>query len=358
MAEESDAEKTEQPSQHRLDEFRKRGEVASSKELNSILILSATILTLSICGAYIYELFADMIRYVYALDVDAAFEEKALKTILIKTLVTGMKAAAPAVLTTMCMGVIAQMAQVGFLYAPEALEWKGDRLNPINGIKRLVSIKALVETIKSIMKFIIVLGIAYYFLKKDLLSYSGFLHVDFVDGFAMNNKMILKLIYSILLGLSVVAIGDFTYEKFTYHKKLMLTKQEAKQEHKEQEGNPEIKQRIRSIQKQMSQKRMMNDVKKADVIVTNPTHLSVAIQYDKSNMVSPKVVAKGADFLALRIRELAKDNDIPVVENIQLARTLYKTVKVNTYIPRELYKTIAEVLAFVYKLKKKKKALS
>jgi len=358
MAEENDEEKTEQPSQHRLDEFRNRGEVAFSKELNSILILAGAILTLALSGAYVYELFADLVRWTFALDAASAFTDKSLKTIIVKTSMTGIKAAAPVLISTMCLGVLSQLAQVGFVYAPEALEWKGDRLNPINGIKRLVSMKALVEAVKSILKFVIVLGIAYIFLKRDLNSYAGFLHVDFVDGFSFSNKMIFKLMYSILLGLCVVAIGDFAYEKFSYHKKLMLTKQQAKQEHKEQEGNPEIKQRIRSIQKQMSQKRMMNDVKKADVIVTNPTHISVAIQYDKNNMVSPKVVAKGADFLALRIRELAKNNDIPVVENIQLARTLYKTVKVNASIPRELYKTIAEVLAFVYKLKKKKKALT
>ena len=169
--------------------------------------------------------------------------------------------------------------------------------------------------------------------------------------------LMVKLGFSILLGLGVIALMDFAWEKWSYHKKMMMTKQEAKQEAKEKDGNPEIKNRIRTIQRQMAQKRMMNDVKKADVIVTNPTHISVALKYDGNEMVAPSVLAKGADHLALRIREIAKENDIPIVENIMLARTLYKTVKVGHGVPRTLYKAVAEILAFVYKLRRKQKAL-
>jgi flagellar biosynthetic protein FlhB len=150
---------------------------------------------------------------------------------------------------------------------------------------------------------------------------------------------------------------DFAWEKWSYRQKLMMTKQESKDEAKEKDGNPEIKQKIRQIQRAMSQKRMMDDVKKADVIVTNPTHLSVALKYDGQSMVAPAVMAKGADHLALRIREIAQEHDIPIVENVMLARTLYKTVKVGEGVPRTLYRAVAEVLAFVYKLRRKKKAL-
>jgi flagellar biosynthetic protein FlhB len=169
--------------------------------------------------------------------------------------------------------------------------------------------------------------------------------------------LMVKLGFSVLLGLGVIALMDFAWEKWSYRQKMMMTKQQAKEESKEKDGNPEVKNRIRSIQRQMAQKRMMNDVKKADVIVTNPTHISVALKYDGDGMVAPAVMAKGADHLALRIREIAKENDIPIVENIMLARTLYTTVKVGHGVPRTLYKAVAEILAFVYKLKRKQKAL-
>lgn len=182
--------------------------------------------------------------------------------------------------------------------------------------------------------------------------------MNFLQSYTIGKDLILELGYSIVGGLVVIAVADFAYQKISYRKKLMLTKDEAKREHKENEGNPEIKQRIKTIQRQMMQKRMISDVPKADVIVTNPTHFSVALKYDSENMVSPTVVAKGADHMALRIRSIAKNNNIPIVENVMLARNLYKNVKVGNAVPRSLYKAVAEVLAFVYKLKKKEKALS
>jgi flagellar biosynthetic protein FlhB len=160
------------------------------------------------------------------------------------------------------------------------------------------------------------------------------------------------------MALGAVAMLDFAYQKYTYHNKLKQTKQQIKQESKEQDGNPEIKQRIRQIQREMSRKRMIKDVQTADVIITNPTHISIVLKYDSENMVSPMIIGKGQDHLAMKIREIARLHDIPIVENVLLARTLYKTVKVGSPVPRNLYKAVAEVLAFVYKLKKKKKALA
>ena len=194
-------------------------------------------------------------------------------------------------------------------------------------------------------------------MKNNIGSFLGFLHADAAQSLSFGKYLMVKLGFSVLLGLGVIALMDFGWEKWSYRKKMMMTNQEAKQESKEKDGNPEIKNRIRTIQRQMAQKRMMNDVKKADVIVTNPTHISVALRYDGDAMVAPSVLAKGADHLALRIREIAKENDIPIVENIMLARTLYKTVKVGHGVPRTLYKAVAEILAFVYKLRRKQKAL-
>jgi len=358
MADESDAEKTEDPSQHRIDEFRKRGEVASSKELTSVLVLSASLLTLALSMVFIYETLSEYIEWLYNLDVAFAFTEKSLKTIIHKTVSAGLTCLFPIFLTVICVGVFANVAQIGFLFSPEVLEWKPDRLNPMSGIKRLFSMKSVVEAIKGLFKFIFILSIAFVFMKDDLHSWSGFLHMDFFSSFMFGKTFLIKLGFAMILGLVIIAIFDFTYQKMSYKKKLMQSREEAKRESKEQDGNPEVKQKIRQIQREMSQKRMIAEIPNADVIVTNPTHISIIIKYDQETMISPSVVGKGADHLAMRIREIAKEHNIPIVENVPLARTLYKTVKEGEGVPRSLYKAVAEILAFVYKLKRKNKALS
>jgi flagellar biosynthetic protein FlhB len=359
MADESDDdEKTEEPSEHRIEESRKKGDVASSKELNSVLLLTGSLLTVIICSVYVYEVFVDYLDWLYMQDFRLVYTSEKMVEVFSQTAWTMVKAVAPSFVVSIAIGVLSQFIQIGFLYSPEILSADIERINPIKGFSRIFSKKSIVETIKGIFKFIVVILITYTIMKNNLSSFLGFLHSEVADSLLFGKFLIYKLGFSILLGLGLIAIADFAWEKWSYRKKMMMTKQEAKQEAKEKDGNPEIKNKIRQIQRQMAQKRMMNDVKKADVIVTNPTHISVALKYDGEAMVAPAVLAKGADHLALKIREIAKENDIPIVENIMLARTLYKTVKVGHGVPRSLYKAVAEVLAFVYKLRRKKKALS
>ena len=358
MAEDSDAEKTEEPSQHRIDEMRQKGEVASSKELSNVLVLAACMLTLSLSLIYIYEVLSGFIEWLYGLKIEIAFSEKGRQLIGEKAMMAGLKCCAPVFISALCVGVFSNIAQVGFLFAPEVLSFKPERIDPIAGLKKIFSMNAVMEAIKAVFKFVIVITIVYVFLKSDLTRYGGFLQMEITETFVYGKGMLMKLGFAILLGLFVVAAIDFAYQKYSYRKKSMLTKEEAKREHKEQEGNPEIKAKIRMIQREMARKRMMTKVPAADVIVTNPTHIAIAIKYDAQNMISPEVIAKGADHVAMRIREIAKENNIPIVENVQLARAMYKTVKVGHPVPRALYKAVAEVLAFVYKLKKKRKALS
>jgi flagellar biosynthetic protein FlhB len=357
MAEESDDEKTEEASEYRLEEMRKKGDVASSRELNSVILLSGTLMATVLCGAFVYEEFTEYLSWLMRLDFQKTYQTKEFAEVISKTAWLALKCVGPVFGASFFLGFASQLAQIGFLYSPESLSLKFDRINPINGFERIFSKKSIAEVIKGVFKFVIVLSITYMIMKDNMNLFSGFMHTEVAGGLVFGKSLIFKLGYSVLLGLAVVAAGDFAWEKWSYRQKTMMTKQQVKEESKEKDGSPEVKQKIRAIQRQMATKRMMDDVKKADVIVTNPTHISVALKYDGESMVAPSLVAKGADHLALRIRELAKENDIPIVENVLLARTLYATVKVGHGVPRTMYKAVAEVLAFVYKLKRKKKAL-
>lgn len=356
--EQDDGEKTEEPSAHRIEEFRKKGDVASSRELTSVLVLAASMLTLSLSMVFVYEEMTNYIEWLYTLDIASAFSEKSLNTITTRTFMVMLKCSAPVMLTALCVGVFAQVAQIGFLYSPDILELNFDRVNPLNGIKKIFSMQSIFETIKGVIKFAVILIVVYFYLRDDIAKFNGFMHLEFYESFTYGKELLMKLSFTILMVLAIVAIMDFAYQKFTYNKKLRQTKQQLKQESKEQDGNPEIKQRIRQIQREMSQKRMIKDVQTADVIITNPTHISIVLKYDSEKMVSPMIIGKGQDHMALKIREIAKLHNIPIVENVLLARTIYKTVKVGSPVPRNLYKAVAEVLAFVYKLKKKQKALA
>lgn len=352
-------EKTEEPSAHRIEESRRKGEVASSKELNSVLVLAGTAFALVLSVSYVWETMEGYIEWLFTQEVSKLFDNpQAFQTLVEKSAMAAFKCAMPVLLASACVGVFVNVAQVGPLFASEALKFDPEKINPINGFKRLFSMKSVVEALKGICKFVFLLSIAYVFMKDRLLSFNGFLHADFVSGFAYGEQIIIQLVFFMLIGLLIIAVADFAYQKYSYKKKMMMTKEEAKREHKEQEGSPEVRQKIRAIQREMSQKRMMADVPSADVIVTNPTHISIALKYDPETMVSPEIIAKGADNVAMRIREIAKENGIPLVENVPLARSLYKTVKVGQPVPREMYKAVAEVLAFVFRLKRKNKALS
>jgi flagellar biosynthetic protein FlhB len=351
-------EKTEEPSQHRIDEARKKGDVASSKELNSVLILAGTFTTLILSGLFIFEVMFEYMEWLYGLDFKHAYSEEMSARILKETFIVGGKCIGPVFLTSAILGFLAQIGQVGIIFAPEVLQLKLDRINPQQGFKKLFSKKSVGEVVKGLFKFSIVLTITYFILNENVSSFTGFLHTEAGEAFVYGKAFAFKLALSIMAGLVFVAFADFAWEKYMYKEKLRMTKQQVKEEHKEKEGNPELKQKIRSIQREMSQKRMISEVPSADVIITNPTHISIVVKYNNLTMVAPQIIGKGQDHLAMKIREIAKENNVPIIENVPLARALYKTVKVGEGVPRSLYKAVAEILAFVYKVKRKKKAIS
>lgn len=351
--EENSQDKTEEPSLRRIEEFRKRGEVASSKELASVFVLAASVTIFSIALVYFLSNMQDFIEWLYSTDIKKFYSKEFVHIFFNKLFSTLGKGLLPALIFILFAGVLSYVVQVGFLWAPNVLKFDLNRINPINGVKKLFSVRALVETIKALLKFILILTIVSWFISENIGAYRGFLHTDFIQSFVFGKFLIVKLSFMIIGALFLVSIGDFAYQKFSYKKRLMMTKEEAKKELKETEGNPEVKRRIKSLQQKIAQRKMKEDVIAADVVITNPTHISVAIRYDSKEMTSPMLVAKGADHLAMRIREIAKENDVPMIENVPLARTIYRTLKIGEFIPSNLYLVVAEVLSFAYRVRKK-----
>ncbi len=354
MAENNDGqEKSEDPTQHRIDEFRKKGEVAASKEINSLFILTGVFCALSLSSFFIFEQFYQFFDWILVQDHRQIFKPENFGYFVREMASTFAMCLLPVLSVSFCLSFLSQVMQVGLIYAPEVLQIKWERLDPIKGAQKLFSLKAIFEIAKGLVKFSIILGMTYFILSQDLLNFRGFLHSDISSGMSFAGEVLVKLFISIFPALAIMALLDFAWEKFRHLQKLKMSKQEVKEEQKQKEGNPEIRQRIRQIQREMGRKRMMQEVPNADAIITNPTHISVAIRYDLKTMSAPVVIAKGADNLAFQIRRIAEKNGIPLVENKPLARGLYKSVSVGSIVPRDYYQAVAEILAFVYKLKKK-----
>jgi len=354
MAEENKDQKTEEASSKRITDTEEKGNFAQSREISSSFILLASIIAFSLAGKNAtetvlktwYSLFTQMGSI--NLDVHELFR------LLKWNMHNFLFIIGPILVIIMIAGVFANVVQTGGLRMsahPLSLKW--NKLSPLKGFGRIFSKTSLVELFKSLFKITIVTVIAYQTIKGHwdevpiLMGY-GVGQTLFFMGEVMVEIMIKVLIVMIFL-----AALDFSFQKYTYLENLRMTKQEVRDERKDIEGNPQIKNRIRSVQLEMTRRRMMAAVPEADVVVTNPTHFSVAIKYDVENHVAPVVVAKGQNEIALRIREIAKENNVPLVEDKPLARTLYKTVDVGQLIPASLYKAVAEILAYVFKLKGK-----
>lgn len=347
---------TDEISSYRLEEYRNKGMVSQSREVTGILALLAAGVTTYMMSPRIGQEMAEFMREVFRVSFASRIDfgqGDHLSQILIKCLRILAALALPICIAGFLTGVLSSFAQVGSIFTFEPLMPKLEKINPIEGMKRIVSLRTLIEGIRLSIKTAIVLTIAYSLIKKEVFTSSIRIAQDPITLFGVFGDTA-KGIFLTLIGiLSVFAIIDFFLQRREYNKNLRMTKQEAKDENKEREGDPKIKARIRGIQREMARKRMMQAVKKADVIITNPTHIAIAIVYDREKMAAPKVVAKGADFIAQKIKQIASEAGVPLVENVPLARTLYKTVKVGQSIPRALYQAVAEVLAYVYRLKKK-----
>ena len=352
MAEDSFQEKTEQPTPKKIADARKKGTVAQSREIPSAIILLTSLGFFFFSGSWMFSNMSDFMggifRNIGSFRIHDVATASTLSIIILKNVLSIIL---PFMLAVVVAGIVANIVQIGFLFSPEAFSPKLSKFNPISGIKKLFSLKSLVELVKSLIKITFVGGIAYLTIKTEFKTIPTLMQMDIKDIISFIGITSFKICLYVSLALIIMAVLDYAYQKYEHTKSLKMTKQEVKDENKQTEGDPKVKARIRSIQIEMSRRRMMESVPEADVVITNPTHLAIALKFDSDKMIAPKIVAKGAGKIAERIREIADENHVPIVENKPLARTLFKIAEIGDYIPAELYQAVAEVLAYVYRLK-------
>jgi flagellar biosynthetic protein FlhB len=344
----------DEPSQTRVDDMREKGQVAQSREVVGLLSLLASGATLYVfapkMGADIAEYMKEMFRVDNAVKMNFS-DKTVLNLSLMKCLKLIIMIGLPVSVAGFIFGVLGSFMQVGSVFSMQAIQPKFDKINPIQGAMRFFSMRFVMDSGRMVFKVVVSVWVAYVLVKSEIFN-SPELMVSEPARLLKSFSSSAKTIFLTLFGIAAVFGGlDWWMQRKEWLKQVRLTRQEAKEESKEREGNPQIKARVRTLQREMSRKRMMSAVKTADVIVTNPTHIAIAIKYDKDKMMAPRVVAKGADLMAQKIRALAAEAGVPMVENVPLARTLYKSVIVNQYIPRALYQAVAEVLAYVFRLR-------
>ncbi|MBO5372497.1 MAG: flagellar biosynthesis protein FlhB [Lachnospiraceae bacterium] len=350
-------EKTEEPTTKKLDDARKDGKVAKSKELSAAFDLIVLFLILKIFMSFVYDGFLSVFSFTYTRIPDFVKNNSeymsgySVTSFMYTVVVETVKIMLPFLLIGFIVCVLVNILQVGWKVTTKPMEPKLDKFNPINGFKRIFSMDSLFELAKSIVKIGLIAYMAYTAIKDNANDLFFLYDIPLMQAIILCGQVILDAGFKIGLVYLVLGIVDWIYQKHKFHEEMKMTKQEVKDEHKNTEGSPEVKGRQRQKMREASRRRMMQDIPKADVIITNPTHLSVALKYDPNESKAPIVLAKGEDYLALKIREVAKENHIEIVENKPLARMLYANVDIGQEIPPELYQAVAEVLAMVYNLK-------
>ena len=352
MAETAGQEKTEKATSKKKEDARNKGQVAISREVSSAMVLLASLGFFYFAGSWMFWNLSEIITRVFqnlgtlqfnTINDASVFSLEVLSRLLAILI--------PLLLPLAILGLAANILQVGFKFSTEAISPKFNKLNPISGMKRLVSLKAFVELAKSILKLLFIGTIAYVLVKSDMEAFPLLIHQEVGQILIFIARVSLKISFFVCLALVVLAVLDFLYQRWQHEKDLKMTKQEVKDEQKQTHGDPKVKGRIRSMQLEMARRRMMEAVPEADVVITNPTHLAIAIKFSAEEMMAPVVLAKGAGHVAQRIKEIAAEHQVPLVEDKPLAQALFKMVELGDYIPAELYRAVAEVLAYVYRLK-------
>lgn len=353
MAEEQDREqRTEEPSARKLDQARERGQVAVSREVGNWFTLAGTgIVLVFLAPPMVRDLAQSLMRFIASPHLYAA--DRNLSALLHELLVrVGLLLAVP-VLVMAVAGIAGPLLQNGFVVAIQRLEPKLSNLSPFSGLRRLLSLRSLVELGKNLVKFTLVGGIVWVLLRPELDRLTVLAGLDFTEITAEVARLIAHMMAGVVGVMTFLALVDLGYQRLSFRHSMRMTRQEVKDEYRQVEGDPRIKARFRQLRVERARRRMMAAVPKATVVITNPTHYAIAFKYEMETMSAPVVVAKGIDFLAQRIREIAAANGVPLVENPPLARALYASVEIDEEIPPEHYKAVAEIIGYVFRLQGK-----
>lgn len=343
MAEERFEERTEQATPRKRQKAREKGQVSRSKELISMAATGGVIIAFYLTGDYFIKNLSGLMKRLlsleYGIDPFTAMRQSSTEMLLILS---------PFFALSISLVFISGFLQGGFVMKPLSLEL--ERINPLSGLKRLFSFSGMTEALKSIFKFLIGGILFYLVIKRSVLLLPSTIAMGLQESWRVSEDLIVRAVLSGFLVFFIIAVIDYVLERWRFERSLRMTRQEIKEEQKETEGDPLIRSRIRSIQREMARRRMMQEVPKATVVITNPTHIAVALLYKRGEMDAPKVIAKGAGLIAEKIKEIAIKHNVPVVEDKPLARSLYK-LSIGSFIPEELYKATAKVLAHIYRMR-------
>lgn len=341
--------KTEEPTAKKRADAKKKGQVGRSTEISTAFVLLTGFFVLKVLWENIYTSIANYTTYIFT-HLNQPVDTENISRLFIGIMEILATTSLPIMLAIMIIGLGVNFFQVGLNFNTEAIGFKLDKLNPINGFGRIFSKRSLVELFKSLFKIAVIGYFLYTILSQQLLAMPQFIYFDLGTSLEQMSKIIFSMSFEVIGVIMVLGFLDYGYQKWQTTQDLKMSKQEVKDEMKQSEGDPQIKGKIKQKQRQMAMSRMMQEVPKADVIVTNPTHFAVALQYHKG-MQAPLVIAKGQDFVAQKIKKLAREASVPIVENRPLARALFASTNIGDAVPAELYQAVAEVLAYVYRLK-------
>ncbi|MBD8494715.1 flagellar biosynthesis protein FlhB [Pseudomonas syringae] len=352
MAEsESGQDKTEEPTEKKVRDSRAEGQVARSKELTTLVVMMMGAVGLLMFGGGVAQMLAEAMRENFSISREMLMDPMWMGRMLLKTGQTAMLVVLPFMIAMLVAAFVGPIMLGGWLFATKSLAPKFSRMNPLSGVKRMFSVNSLVELLKAFAKFLVILAVALVVIKKDRNDLIAISHEPLEMAIIHSLQLVGWSTLWIVCGLILIAAVDVPVQLFQAHKKLLMTKQEVRDEHKNSEGNPQVKQRIRQLQHDMANRRMMAAIPDADVIITNPTHFAVALKYDPENGGAPQLLAKGVDLIALKIREIGAHNQIMILESPALARSIYYSTELEEEIPAGLYMAVAQVLAYVYQIR-------